>query len=232
MLTESWFVKDLPETGAALICLDQIGEVLESESIAELGRRVSADDLAYVIYTSGSTGKPKGVQVTHSGVLNFLKSMRSSPGLAAHETVLAITTLCFDIAVLELLLPLTVGARVILLSRDVASDGRQLSQAIRRHLPTTIQATPATWRLPFAAGWSGKKGLKVLCGGAPLTRPLAKQLLECCGEVWNMYGPNGNDCLVHIGASSAHRETHYDRPSHRCDGGLCARFRTLAGSRR
>ena len=115
----------------------------------------SASDLAYVIYTSGSTGRPKGVEVTHGALLNFLESMREEPGLAEEDVLLAVTSLSFDIAGLELYLPLLVGARVELVSREVASDGARLRSVLEESGATVLQATPSTWRMLIDAGWQG-----------------------------------------------------------------------------
>ncbi|HEX8273414.1 MAG TPA: amino acid adenylation domain-containing protein, partial [Longimicrobiaceae bacterium] len=145
--------------------------------------------LAYVIYTSGSTGRPKGVAVPHRAVVNFLESMRAAPGLAAGDTLLAVTTLAFDIAGLELLLPLTTGARVAIASRETASDGARLRAAVAASGATVMQATPATWRMLLEAGWEGSPGLRALCGGEALPRELADRLAARCGELWNLYGP-------------------------------------------
>jgi amino acid adenylation domain-containing protein len=147
------------------------------------------EHLAYVLYTSGSTGRPKGVEVTHRSVVNFLLSMRHCPGLGPQDGLLAVTTLSFDIAGLELFLPLTVGARVILLSRAAAADGPRLVAELSRPEVTAMQATPATWQLLFESGWRPGKALKVLCGGEALPRALANRLLERSPEVYNLYGP-------------------------------------------
>ncbi|NLG60795.1 MAG: amino acid adenylation domain-containing protein, partial [Candidatus Cloacimonetes bacterium] len=144
---------------------------------------------AYVIYTSGSTGKPKGVEVTHGGVRNFLLSMQERPGITPDDVILAVTTISFDIAVLELYLPLITGARVVITSEDDALDGRRLVQLMEQEGVTLMQATPATWKLLIAGGWQGKPDLRVLCGGEPLPRPLADELLDRVAELWNMYGP-------------------------------------------
>ncbi len=146
------------------------------------------DDLAYVIFTSGSTGKPKGVMVHHRAVVNFLESMAREPGLAAGERLLAITTLSFDIATLELWLPLVVGGTCIIADDDVAKDGAALARALADHRIDVMQATPATWRLMLAAGWQTRLR-RALCGGEAFPPELLAPLLERAGEVWNMYGP-------------------------------------------
>ncbi|MGX7829585.1 amino acid adenylation domain-containing protein [Actinokineospora sp. 24-640] len=146
------------------------------------------DQLAYVLYTSGSTGKPKGVEVTHGNLANLLTAMAERPGCAAGETLLAVTTAGFDIAGLELLLPLTVGATVHVAPSGTTRDGFALAELVDQVRPTIVQATPATWRMLLAAGWSGRVP-RVLCGGEALDRPLADALLGRCDELWNMYGP-------------------------------------------
>jgi len=129
------------------------------------------------------------VQVPHRAVVNFLFSMARRPGLTAQDTLLAVTTLAFDIAVLELFLPLSVGARVVLASREEVVDGRKLLALLSSSRVTVMQGTPATWRLLLEAGWAGGAGLKVLCGGEALPRDLADELLVRSPSVWNMYGP-------------------------------------------
>lgn len=156
---------------------------------ADSGFDAGAQDPAYVIYTSGSTGKPKGVVVPHGAVLNFLASMAREPGLNASDTLVAVTTLSFDIAVLELLLPLSLGAQVILATRDEAADGRELRRLLETHSASVMQATPSTWRMLIEAGWSGSPSFKALIGGEALPSDLAAQLLARCAELWNMYGP-------------------------------------------
>jgi amino acid adenylation domain-containing protein len=150
---------------------------------------VAPDALAYVIYTSGSTGRPKGVQIAQGALVNLLTSMAHAPGLTADDTLLAVTTLSFDIAALEIFLPLMQGARLVIVPREVAVDGEALMQAMQATRATVMQATPTTWRLLLAAGWPGDPRLKVLCGGEPLPSDLAEALLPRVGSLWNMYGP-------------------------------------------
>ncbi|MEY2632398.1 MAG: hypothetical protein RIR00_1052 [Pseudomonadota bacterium] len=144
---------------------------------------------AYVIYTSGSTGKPKGVQIPHRALTNLLWAMRRQPGLGSHDTLLAVTTVSFDIAALELFLPLIVGARLVLAREEEAMDGRQLLWLLQQHRVTTLQATPVTWQLLLNAGWQGDPSLRMLCGGEALPRPLAERLLQQGDDLWNVYGP-------------------------------------------
>ncbi|RPJ23010.1 MAG: amino acid adenylation domain-containing protein, partial [Chloroflexi bacterium] len=187
ILTQSTLLSRLPENKAQVICLDDLDQPLPTKRKKSYSAK--PDDLAYIIYTSGSTGQPKGVQIHHQAVVNFLCSMRERLGINADDTLLAVTTLSFDIAVLELLLPLTVGAQVVIASSEVATDGALLAQALTDSQATFMQATPASWRSLLEAGWKGKAKLKILCGGEALTNDLAERLLERGAQVWNLYGP-------------------------------------------
>ncbi|MFG6194364.1 amino acid adenylation domain-containing protein [Nonomuraea sp. JJY05] len=157
------------------------------ESPERLPALATQENPCYVLYTSGSTGRPKGVRVQHSSVVNFLASMSREPGLTGQDTLLAVTTFAFDISVLELFLPLTVGARVVIAGREAAYDPVGLAALLED--ATVMQATPATWRLLLSAGWEGKPGLKALCGGEALPADLATGLRGRVAELWNMYGP-------------------------------------------
>ncbi|MEZ4703116.1 MAG: amino acid adenylation domain-containing protein [Rhodothermales bacterium] len=150
---------------------------------------LTGENLAYIIYTSGSTGKPKGVEIPHRALVNLLSSMQDEPGIVDGDVMLNVTTLSFDIAGLELYLPLIAGATLVILSKEQSMDGRQLAEAIDRHRVTIMQATPATWRMLIEAGWQGKASLKALCGGEAMAPALARDLLSRCGSLWNMYGP-------------------------------------------
>jgi amino acid adenylation domain-containing protein len=151
--------------------------------------RSEPDAAAYVIYTSGSTGLPKGVQVGHRALVNFLWTMARRPGFDARDSLSALTTVCFDIAGLELFLPLVRGGSVDVLPAAVAADGIALRERIEGTRPTVLQATPTTWQMLIAAGWTGDPGLRALCGGEPLPAELAARLTDLVGELYNMYGP-------------------------------------------
>ncbi|MCF3118697.1 amino acid adenylation domain-containing protein [Streptomyces arenae] len=146
-------------------------------------------DAAYVIYTSGSTGRPKGVRVPHRALTNFLWSMAREPGFGPGDTLLALTTVCFDISGLELHLPLITGGTVEVAPTEVAQDGIRLREALERGTATVVQATPATWSMLLAAGWQGDPDLTVLCGGEALPAETAEALLAGNRAVWNLYGP-------------------------------------------
>jgi amino acid adenylation domain-containing protein len=144
---------------------------------------------AYVLFTSGSTGRPKGVEISHRSVVNLLTSIQERVGIGPGHTWLAITTLSFDIAALEVFLPLITGARLVMASRDVAGSGSRLAGEIERHGATIVQATPTSWRLLQASSPRSSRPVIRLCGGEPLSRALADQLLRDPGPLWNVYGP-------------------------------------------
>jgi amino acid adenylation domain-containing protein len=187
ILTESRLVATVPAGGIDMVCLDTLPRV--ELAAAPTARAASTEDLAYVLYTSGSTGQPKGVQIPHRAVVNFLTSMQREPGLRPADTVLALTTLSFDIAGLELFLPLVTGAKVVVASREDVIDGQRLAKLMAASRVSVAQATPAAWRMLLESGWQGGKSLKILCGGEAIPPDLAERLLGCCGELWNMYGP-------------------------------------------
>ncbi len=194
LLTSAGQVLDVAAVGAASAATRF---PLETRGLDSRGKRVAAeaaptadgDSPAYLIYTSGSTGQPKGVVVPRSAVANFLASMAAAPGLGAGDRLLAVTTLAFDIAVLELLLPLTVGAATVIARSEQVRDPRQLMELLDGAGITVMQATPALWRNLITAGWRGRPGLRLFCGGEALDRELAVQLLARGDELWNLYGP-------------------------------------------
>nr|WP_233098022.1 amino acid adenylation domain-containing protein [Dictyobacter vulcani] len=188
IVSQPWLVDSLPAHQAQVVCLEEL----------DLAMTVGNPELdfypqqpAYIIYTSGSTGKPKGTILPHQSVVNFFASIAQRPGMSADDRILAVTSLSFDIAVLELLLPLTLGAQVFVVSRAVATNGAELVQQLEQVRPTLMQATPATWRMLLASGWSGDESaeLKMLCGGEVLPQEIVQPLLERGASLWNMYGP-------------------------------------------
>src|SRR6185295_10104128 len=183
----AWVLED--SRAAVLLTERDLALDLAAESAGNPVPLAAPENLAYVIYTSGSTGRPKGVAVRQRGAVNFLASMAARPGLGPDDALLAVTTIAFDIHVLELLLPLAVGARIELVDREAAGDGLRLAARLAASGATVMQATPATWRLLLEAGWPGSPGLKVLCGGEALAADLARELLAREAELWNVYGP-------------------------------------------
>ena len=178
--------------GAPVVLVDDpsdasSGPTVETTLTACPGSTLS--DLAYLIYTSGSTGEPKGVEVPHRGVVNFLNSMARRPGITADDVVLALTSPSFDISVLELFLPLTVGARTVIASTEDARDPQRLVDLIEDHDVTVVQATPVTWQQLVEVAPPTMRLRLALCGGEALTRSLANRLCALADQVWNMYGP-------------------------------------------
>jgi len=178
----------IPTLGMIELLADALAGDSEPGDTREFGPE--PDDPAYMIYTSGSTGKPKGVSISHRSAVNLILSMADVPGVSSEDRVLSITTLNFDISVVETLVPLAVGATVVVAPREHLTDGEALLGLIERQQVSVMQATPATWYLILNAGWNGSQSLKkALVGGEPLPQNLAVDLVARCDEVWNMYGP-------------------------------------------
>ncbi len=186
--------------GVAVLTFDQVtDDAGTGRPAARTGRTGSrrarprrgraADALAYTIYTSGSTGKPKGVMISHGALTNFLLSIRDTLSFGAHETLLAVTTLSFDIAALELYLPLITGGHCVICEADTARDAARLKDTLREVRPTTMQATPMTWLMLFKVGWRNEENTRLLCGGEAMSEKLRQQFMACGADVWNMYGP-------------------------------------------
>src|SRR5215813_135944 len=171
-----------------VVCLDRDWKEIARESEENPASNGTAEHLAYVIYTSGSGGRPKGVQVSHRSVVNCLVSIGERAELISRDRLVAVTTISFDIAALEIFLPLLVGGTVILARGEEVRDGVELIRRIRESSATAMQGTPSTWRMLVDAGWKGSTEFKILCGGEPLSRVLAEALLSH-GQVWNLYGP-------------------------------------------
>lgn len=179
---------DLPAFGETkTFCFDSDWAQIEKEDDHDLEDNSAAEDLAYIIYTSGSTGRPKGVEIAHRSLTNFLLDMKThfEPG----DILVAVTTLSFDIAGLEIFGPLVAGAQTVVAPKTVTTDGTALAKLLEDSAATTMQATPASWKLLIDAGWKGSSKFKALCGGEALTQELANQLLDRCGSLWNLYGP-------------------------------------------
>jgi amino acid adenylation domain-containing protein len=185
------------------------GEARKTDSVVL--PQISSATPAYILYTSGSTGKSKGVVVSHGSLVNFLLAMKECPGLGTEDRIAAITNLTFDIAGLELYLPLICGAHLVVLDREIARDGRARLACLSHQRINTLQATPTSWTLLQLAGLANSKlRLRALAGGEPLSKELAQSLLQSCRELWNMYGPTEttiwSSCLrvenEHLQASS------------------------------
>ncbi|PKM14866.1 MAG: non-ribosomal peptide synthetase [Gammaproteobacteria bacterium HGW-Gammaproteobacteria-2] len=220
LITHSTHADKFDLRGRPVLALDRLTTELATASAeATIIDDDSAlpESIAYVIYTSGSTGRPKGVSVPHRAVANFIHAMRMQPGMGADDRLVAVTTLSFDIAVLELMLPLSVGAQAIIADRETSTDGNALMRLLDSQQATMMQATPATWRLLLDAGWRGDPAFTVLCGGEPLPPDLAAQLLPRCGALWNLYGPTettvwSTSTQVQHGSDDALPDIHIGRP--------------------
>jgi amino acid adenylation domain-containing protein/non-ribosomal peptide synthase protein (TIGR01720 family) len=199
LVAQGELLAELPlGAGLSIIDIDELAK--DGPLDARTPAAIYIDGLAYVIYTSGSTGRPKGVQVTHGALANVVESFASRPGLNRDDTFVAVTTLSFDIAALELLLPLTVGARLVVATAEQTADGVELGELIERECATVMQATPATWRMLIASGWKGAPDLSLWSGGEALPADLADALLVRGAALWNHYGPTETTIWSKTGA--------------------------------
>ena len=156
----------LPKNDTQTSCLDTDWEAILRENRGNLDSKVQPNNLSYVIFTSGSTEKPKGVQICHQSLVNFIRSMKNELGLTSTDSLVAVTTISFDIHTLEIYLPLTIGATIILASREVSLDGFELANLMAKHEATVMQATLATWRMLSSANWEEKSDLNIVWRGA------------------------------------------------------------------
>jgi amino acid adenylation domain-containing protein len=190
LVTHRGLEENLAARPSTIVRLDSDWPKIAREEKSSTGEAAPNEkNLAYVLYTSGSTGKPKGVAIPHSAIVNFVLSIQNEPGFTEKDTLLAVTTLSFDIAGLELYVPLITGGKVVIASSEDTRDPARLQERINESRCTVMQATPATWRALIHSGWKGSPNLKILCGGEALPRDLADELLVRCGQLWNMYGP-------------------------------------------
>ncbi len=212
----------------AVIRLDKALDTLTSPSKSEPQIKApDPDSTAYVIFTSGSTGTPKGVAISHRSLTNFLISMAREPGFHADDVIVAVTTISFDIAGLELYLPLICGGSVVIADRSQVEDGFKLVRLIDESAATVLQATPTLWQMLVEAGLSKARPLNKLCGGEALPQSLARTLTDMEGELWNMYGPTettiwsslahitDGDAPITIGHPIANTELHILGPDSR-----------------
>ncbi|MFK7829719.1 MAG: amino acid adenylation domain-containing protein [Congregibacter sp.] len=188
IVTDQESTGNLPQTAIPMLFADAGFTASAAQGIVTF-EEPHPEQLAYVIFTSGSTGRPKGVQISHAALTNFLLSMSETPGLSSSDTLVAVTTVSFDIAGLELFLPLMVGASVELVERQVAADGYALLEQLQASAATVMQATPSTWRLLLATGVKKLPVKRAFCGGEALDAALARDLLDAGVELWNLYGP-------------------------------------------
>jgi len=188
MITEKNLLESIPESNAKNIFIEDY-DAYSKYSGENTNFLVTPNTIAYLIYTSGSTGKPKGVQLEHFSFVNFICSMAKQPGITSADVILAVTTISFDIAGLEMFLPILNGASIFVASQETSMNPDLLIQRIEDSKATILQATPVTFRMLNSAEWVGSKRLKILCGGEAMPKELAYDLISKCGELWNMYGP-------------------------------------------
>lgn len=188
VITQDLLTTSLSFRGIPVLKIDADWNLIEKSPDDNPDSVLFPRNAAYLIYTSGSTGRPKGVIISHFSVVNLLQSMAQHPGLTEQDVFLAVTTLSFDISILELFLPLIIGAQVVVASREDGTFGDQLISKLSDYSVTAMQATPATWQLLLDAGWQPLPSFKIFCGGEALPRELAGKLLAG-SSLWNLYGP-------------------------------------------
>ena len=189
LIADPHLLASLPAHQAAIVCLDRDKTEIDLQPRSNPATDLDPANLAYVIYTSGSTGNPKGVEVCHQSQANLLTHLKHTPGLTSSDTLLAVTTICFDTSTADMYLPLVVGAKIVLVSSEVAADGFQLLAKLTDSGATFLQATPVTFRLLLAAGWQGSPDLRIVSTGEALARNLADALIDKVAELWDLYGP-------------------------------------------
>ena len=223
-ITDSNLIANLGEFSNISVQLDLDEAVIAQASNQALNVILTSENLAYVIFTSGSTGVPKGVEITHGALHNFIQAVKRELGISENDRLLAVTTLAFDISLLELFLPLTSGASVILVSEEQSQDDFALRHLLDQQQITLLQATPATWRLLLNSGWRAPVGFRGFCGGELLASDLASELLAQGVDLWNLYGPteatvwtsayrvqtgeNGEAPTIYIGRPLANTQLH------------------------
>jgi amino acid adenylation domain-containing protein len=189
LITQDRLLGVIDPRGAAVISVERDRESIEAHSGDPLPHTSDPEQLAYVIYTSGSTGQPKGVEVTHGSVANLIAHTREQPGIDQRDVVANLITPAFDVSGLDWYLPLSTGARLVIVPREATLDSVDLADWLARSKATFVQATPTTWQLLVDGGWEGSDGLKIVCGGEALPRLLADELLRRGASLWHMYGP-------------------------------------------
>ncbi|HUS23504.1 MAG TPA: AMP-binding protein, partial [Candidatus Binatia bacterium] len=189
MVTRSTLIDRLADTDAPVVLLDSDAEGIAQHPPTPPPREVTPSDLAYVLYTSGSTGRPKGVQIEQRSLVNVLWGSTRAPGLKAGDVYVSVTTIAFDVATMDMFLPLITGAKLVIATEEQTVNAEELLTLLRTQRATAMFATPVTWQFLLAAGWRGEPRLKMICGGEAMPRKLAEDLLHTGGELWNIYGP-------------------------------------------
>lgn len=189
VVTDSFFASSAQDFTGVTVLLDRDADLISQVPASDLPQVLSPDLLAYVIFTSGSTGVPKGVEITQGAIQNFLQAVKIEPGFTPDDRLLAITTIAFDISLLELFLPLITGSTLVIATEQQAHDAYALKQLIADQNINVLQATPASWRLLLSSGWQATPGFRGFAGGEKLARDLAAELIAQGIDLWNLYGP-------------------------------------------
>ncbi|MFD7834998.1 amino acid adenylation domain-containing protein [Streptomyces sp. NPDC059761] len=212
LVSRSGLLRDGCPGEVPVLELDTEADRIAAQTATDVPDRAAPDATAYVLHTSGSTGRPKGVEVGHGALANLLHSMAEVPGCTERDHMLSVTTVCFDIAALEIFLPLTRGGTVTIATAAETRDGFLLKARLEAEHPSLMQATPATWRTLIHAGWTGHPDLTVLCGGEQLHQDLARELCARAGRVWNVYGPTETTIWSSIAPVRPGTPVHIGRP--------------------
>src|SRR5690606_15047987 len=231
VLSETAHARRLHGCGAPVLLLDA-DDALAAQPVTRIGRDGDAagpGSVAYVIYTSGSTGTPKGVRVPHRTVANLVAGMQHWLRLGPDDVVAAVTPLSFDPSVVDLCLPLAVGARIVLVDRDTAVNGDAFRRLLEGSGATYLDATPSGWRVLLAAGWRAPAGFKAICGGEAMPPDVAAALLGGDGELWNMYGPTettvtATGARLHAATPGHSVDIHIGRPVENSRAWIVDRF--------
>lgn len=187
IITQESLIEAVPESNAKVVFIDKRSEYNnESSENLSLG---DASKPAYILYTSGSTGKPKGVPVNQHAVVNLVNSMTKLLSFTQHDILLAVTTISFDIAELEMYMPLFIGAKLVIATQETATDMNMLTEKMIECKATVFQATPVTFKMLMINDWKGKADLKLIIGGEALSKELVRHILPRCAGIWNSYGP-------------------------------------------
>jgi len=214
-LTNNVTAKVFSSENIKCLNIDQFSDNLMSLPTDNLAATTTSEQLAYTLYTSGSTGKPKGVEIERGNFAGFLQAIERQ--LSDYQTLLALTTITFDIAGLELCLPLVHGKTIVIADEEHQRDDQLLGQLIQRHNIDLIQATPATWTMLCQRNSHILTNTHAVCGGEALSHKLAQQLLAACKTVTNVYGPTEAtvwSSAVKLSADSADNNTLKSDKSH------------------
>lgn len=220
LLTASPLLDRFAGYGGVMLPLDREWPAIRREETADLTGGSRSSDRAYVMYTSGSAGWPKGVEIAHRSVVNAAHAMGAKIGLDASDVVLSVSSLSFDIHVLDVWMPLACSASVVVAPGVACRDGGGMANEMARAGATVMQATPSAWQLLLDSGWPGSRRLTAVCGGETLSSELAARLGEKVKALWNAYGPTettvwssayrvgGREDIVPIGRPLANTQFH------------------------